>query len=268
MVKRDDLIHPQISGNKWRKLQRNIDRFKKSSKPSILTFGGAHSNHIAAMAHVGKELGISTIGVIRGGPYQVPGPTLVEAAACGMELRYVDRSDYRRYTSEPDSYDAGDSFVIPEGGANEDGVAGCIAIVDEIGPHDLICVASGTGTTAAGLLKAGANVLAVSVHKGGEFLKENILRLAGGGAERLQLETAFHFGGYARTTPELIEFMQALHDATGLKTDPIYTGKMCYAVMEGLKAGRIDPAQRIVLIHTGGLQGIRAMETKLGKQIY
>jgi len=280
-MKRDDLIHPEISGNKWRKLKLNIEKFKSYKYDKILTFGGAYSNHIAATACIGSEMGIPTIGMIRGEELSKnSNETLEQAAQYGMQLEFVSRSEYQyRYEKwhwENLRSKYGNCLIIPEGGANILGVLGCAEIVSELDfEPDYIFCAAGTGTTISGLL---LNVLktivvAVPVFKNGHFIKDEVKTLLSevglleddlnDKMNQLELATDYHFGGYGKYNEELISFMNVFYNQTKIKLDQIYTGKMVYAFFEMIKAGKFKPGSKIVLLHTGGIQGISSIKDKL-----
>jgi len=273
-VKRDDLIHPEISGNKWRKLKFNLEEAKKQHKNLILTFGGAYSNHIAATAAVGKLFGLKTIGVIRGEETSPLNPTLEQAQKDGMVLHYVSRTDYRTKT-EPEFIENlrllfGDFYLIPEGGCNNLGAKGCQEIVNEIEiDFDYILTDCGTGTTLAGICKAlspNQKAIGIPVLKGGDFIRKEVEVLLGKSYKNIKnqycLKTNYHFGGYAKYKPELIDFMRDFHNETGIKTDPIYTGKLFYAFMDLTQQNHFKEGSKIVIIHTGGLQGIEGFEKR------
>lgn len=280
-VKRDDLIHPEISGNKWRKLKLNIEKCKHGLYDGLLTFGGAYSNHISATAAAGKALGIKTIGIIRGEELSAnSNETLSRAAENGMELVFVSREEYswRYETDYKHSLRTrfGNVLVIEEGGANFHGVMGCTEIVAEINEEpDFYMLAVGTGTTASGILLASENtpVIGVPVFKNGGFIREeikNLLYYAGLGDEELDekmelldLATDYHFGGYGKFTDELITFINEVYRTAGLKLDQIYTGKMVYALFDRIKSGKIPTGSTVIIIHTGGLQGTNSIREQL-----
>lgn len=280
-VKRDDLIHPVISGNKWRKLQLNLEKCKVEHYEGILTFGGAYSNHISALARAGKEFNLKTIGIIRGDELNNDSnSTLQQATRDGMELVFVSREEYSwRY--EKDYINQlrsrfGNYLVVEEGGANFYGIMGCVSIVKEISEQfDFIMLPVGTGTTATGILlgTSDAKIIGVPVFKNGNFIREDIkshLNIAGLSDEmveeksnQLLLETKHHFGGYGKFTNELIDFMNAYYEVTKLPLDQVYTGKMMFTLHEMIKNGRINAGSKILVIHTGGLQGIKPIQDRL-----
>ncbi|MFI6250307.1 1-aminocyclopropane-1-carboxylate deaminase/D-cysteine desulfhydrase [Streptomyces sp. NPDC051016] len=244
LLKRDDLIHPDLVGNKWRKLVPNIEA--AAGRP-LLTFGGAYSNHLRATAAAGRLLGLPTVGVVRGDELagRPLNPSLARCAADGMRLHFVDRSTYRR-KAEPETLagllraaGAEDAYVVPEGGSNAAAVRGCRALGEELrGRADVVAVACGTGGTLAGLaagLGAGQRVLGVPVLKGG-FLDGEIARLQaeafGGRRGDWSLDERFHCGGYGRTTPELHAFAADFEARHGLVVERLYVAKLLYGLVE------------------------------------
>ena len=280
-IKRDDLIHEEISGNKWRKLKLNFEKFTQGKYDSVLTFGGAFSNHIAATASLGNLIGAKTIGIIRGEELTPESnETLRGAFANEMKLVFVSRDKYaeryERIYHEELRREFGNILLIEEGGANFLGVMGIADCIKELPfTPDYMYTASGTGTTAAGLLIAteDTKIVSVPVLKNGEFLKEEMERmiqlvlfdeeLTKEKMSRLILETNFHFGGYGKFTQELIDFINEMYKTYQIKLDQIYTAKMFYAFIENLKAGKIEPNSKVVLLHTGGLQGLSSIKDKL-----
>ena len=279
LIKRDDLIDPALSGNKWRKLHLNLLTAQQQGKHTILTFGGAYSNHIYAVAAAGQHFGFKTIGIIRGEAPEKPGATLRFAKSCGMELHFISRSDYREKLI-PEHINKEDCYIVPEGGSNLLGVKGCGALVDEVyqqldevKPIDYWCVSSGTGGTASGIiaqLAGRSHVLTFSALKG-DFLKNEIqtfLKLNGSGhLNNWQLISDYHFGGYAKHTPELIEFMNAFYKETQIPLDPVYTAKMLFGIGAMAERGFFKEGSRIVIVHTGGLQGLLGFRERYGDLI-
>lgn len=269
-IKRDDLIHPVISGNKWRKLKHNIEKFKQGKFDKLLTFGGAYSNHIAATARAGKELGISTIGIIRGDELsEESNQTLSQAFQDGMQLVFTKREEYQlrdeKYYHEELRRRHGHVLIIPEGGSNFYGVMGCQEIGKEFDVNPVyIITACGTGTTAAGLLLNQTKVIGVSVLKGGDFLKDNIRQLLSNilvdeeldeTLNRFDLKLDYHFGGYAKNNDDLIDFMKSVKSEFNIPLDHVYTGKMFFALIDLIKEDHFPKGAKIVALHTGGLQG-------------
>lgn len=269
-VKREDLLHPVISGNKFRKLKYNVKEARGKGYDSLLTFGGAYSNHILAVACAGKEHGFKTIGIIRGEELQedwTSNPTLVEAKAYGMEFIFVSRSYYRQRKDArwlaglKAKY--GNTYIIPEGGSNALGVKGCREILgDEDSVFDLIYCAVGTGATLAGLAESCSShqhIVGVAALKG-DFLAEEIRNFTS--QSNWTLEPSYHFGGYAKTTERLIEFINTFNKNTGISLDPIYTGKLFFGIFDAIAKGKFPKGSKILAIHTGGLQGIKGFNLK------
>lgn len=271
-VKREDLVDPELGGNKWRKLKYNLELAHQQNHDTLLTFGGAYSNHIYATAAAGQRLGYRTIGIIRGEQHTELNPTLQFATDCGMQLEYVDRETYRQKTSQHymdklhNKY--GRFYLLPEGGSNVLALKGCAEIIDEIDtPFDTVCVACGTGATLAGLisrLSNGQQALGFAVLKGANFLTADImsvLKQAGIDTQSSwQVNTSYHFGGYAKTKPALWDFIQSFKQDFSIELDAVYTGKMFYGLFDLIKNGYFGAGTRIVAIHTGGLQGNRGFQ--------
>lgn len=279
-VLRLDLMHPWVNGNKWFKLKYNLLEAKEKNFTTLLTFGGAYSNHIFATAAAGKLFGFQTIGVIRGEETSPLNSTLSFAVQQGMQLVYLDRNTYRqRNTTELHAKlkeRFGEVFIIPEGGSNLNGVRGCTEIVAQAGDFDVVCVACGTGTTFAGIILSlyqQQRAIAFPVLKNGAFLKQEIETLlqnylAANSTPNTspapwELICDYHFGGYAKVNDELLKFSQQFQQAHGVPLDYVYTAKMFYGVMDLLKQGFFRNGDRILLIHTGGLQGNLGIEEKL-----
>lgn len=270
-IKREDLIHPFVSGNKFRKLKYNLLQAKAENKETLLTFGGAFSNHIAAVAYAGKEQGLKTIGVIRGDELFdkiKENPTLKFAQENGMQFEFVTREEYR-FKSEVSYLEKlkdkfGDFYLVPEGGTNELAVKGCEEILtDEDAVFDYICCAVGTGGTISGLINSALphqKVLGFPALKG-DFLTDEIRIFAK--QDNWNLISDYHFGGYGKINLELIEFINAFFEDNKVPLDPIYTGKMVFGVIDLIHKNYFPEHSKIILIHTGGLQGIEGMNIKL-----
>jgi 1-aminocyclopropane-1-carboxylate deaminase len=277
-VLRLDQMHPLVNGNKWFKLKYNLLAAKQKNLTTLVTFGGAYSNHIFATAAVGNILGFRTIGIIRGEERLPLNPTLSFAVQQGMNLVYLHRGIYRQgYTIalEEDLQKCfGDFLMIPEGGSNLNGVRGCMEITGEVTDFSTICVACGTGTTLAGIvlsLNLGQRAIAFPVLKNGEFLAgeiDNLLKnyLASGlpvpntSLQPWELVCNYHFGGYAKVNNQLIEFTKNFQKKHDIPLDYVYTSKMFYGVMDLLQNGFFPRGDRLLLVHTGGLQGNFGME--------
>ena len=278
-IKREDLIHPEISGNKYRKLKYNIVQAKSENKDTLLTFGGAFSNHISAVAAIGKLNNLKTIGIIRGDELEIDlektlanNTTLKFAHDCGMQFKFVSRSDYREKTSnlfiEKLNNEFEDFYLIPEGGTNKLAVKGCEEILNSAtDKFDTICVAVGTGGTISGLINAvkkHQKVLGFPALKG-DFLTSEIKKYTSR-IDNWHLNSDYHFGGYAKTSDELIGFINRFKTTTTIPLDPIYTGKMVFGVVDLINKNYFAEGSKILLVHTGGLQGIEGMNTILKKK--
>ncbi|SOD83851.1 1-aminocyclopropane-1-carboxylate deaminase/D-cysteine desulfhydrase [Streptomyces sp. Ag109_G2-15] len=263
LLKRDDLIHPELIGNKWRKLAPNLEA---AAGRQVVTFGGAYSNHLRATAAAGRLLGLPTVGVVRGQELadRPLNPSLSRCAADGMRLHFVDRSTYR-HKSEPETLaailraaGAEGAYVVPEGGSNAAAVRGCRALGEELrGRADVVAVACGTGGTLAGLaagLAPGQRALGVPVLKGG-FLAADIQALQehafGARTGTWSLDDRFHFGGYARTTPELDTFAERFEHRHGLPVERLYVAKLLYALAALAEEGAFARGTSIAAVVTG-----------------
>lgn len=261
-LKRDDLIHPDVPGNKWRKLKYNLVRASDEGYDCLLTFGGAFSNHIRATAAAGHYYGFSTIGVIRGEEHLPLNPVLADAVRFGMRLTYMDRTTYRSKTS-PDVERSlreqfGDFYLIPEGGSNALAVRGCAELPAEISESfDIICCACGTGGTLAGIaagLQPGCHALGFSVLKGGEFLTRDVARFQesyGQVTANWSIEMSYHFGGFARRNTDLDLFIADFRERHEIQLDWVYVAKMLYGVFDLVAAGRFPRGTTIVAVVTG-----------------
>ncbi|MDC0598629.1 pyridoxal-phosphate dependent enzyme [Gammaproteobacteria bacterium] len=269
-ILRCDLIHPELSGNKWFKLKYNLLAANQAGCKTLLSFGGAWSNHIHALAASGKLFGFKTIGVIRGEIAELSksNACLADASANGMLLHAVTRAEYRYKESTEFIEDLhkqfGDFFLIPEGGANLEGIKGCAEILQlfQSEAFDKICLACGTGTTLAGLLTATkSDVLGFQVLKGEHYLQQQVNGLLAHYALSAKADWSildnYHCGGYAKTTPVLLEFINSFQQQTGIPLEPIYSGKMLYGIYALIQQGFFPEGSRILAIHGGGLQGRR-----------
>ncbi|MGA5650437.1 1-aminocyclopropane-1-carboxylate deaminase/D-cysteine desulfhydrase [Streptomyces seoulensis] len=263
LLKRDDLIHPELIGNKWRKLVPNIEAARGRT---LVTFGGAYSNHLRATAAAGRLLGLPTIGVVRGDELagRPLNPSLARCVADGMRLHFTDRAAYRR-KSEPETLAvllraarAEGAYVVPEGGSNADAVRGCVALGEELaGRAEVVAVACGTGGTLAGLaagLAPGQRAIGVPVLKGG-FLEAEVSALQerafGARTGDWHLEERFHFGGYARTTPELDAFAADFEERHGVPVERLYVAKLLYALTALAGEGAFPRGTAVAAVITG-----------------
>ncbi len=278
-IKREDKIHPQISGNKYRKLKYNIAAALAENKKTLLSFGGAFSNHISAVAAVGKMHNLKTIGIIRGDELGTnpedsirENPTLQLAEANGMCFKFVSRTDYRlkkeAFFIDQLKEEFGDFYLIPEGGTNALAIKGCEEILKTKDKQfDFICAAMGTGGTLAGIINsAGENqtVLGFSALKG-DFLKAEVDKYTIPG-KKWSFIDQYHFGGFAKVDAEIITFINDFKKETDIPLDPVYTGKMLYGIVDLIEKGYFFPGAKILAVHTGGLQGIAGMNTILAKK--
>ena len=268
-VKREDRIHPHVSGNKWRKLKYNLEETIRQGKDTVLTFGGAYSNHIYATAAAAHEAGLKSIGIIRGDELadQSLNATLTFAKGQGMHLYFVSRDDYRNKTSDQFLSDLknrfGDFYLVPEGGTNPLAIQGASEILGkETELYDVIVAAVGTGGTISGIISAAQahqQVIGIASLKG-DFLQDEVVRLLEqydptALTKSWQIETSYHFGGYAKTTATLMEFIQRFEFQHDLPLEQVYTGKAMYAIYDMIELGAIKRGQSVLFIHTGGLQG-------------
>jgi 1-aminocyclopropane-1-carboxylate deaminase len=272
-LKRDDLLHPVISGNKWRKLKYSLNHALYLQKDTLISMGGAYSNHLHALAFAGKLLNLNTKAFIRGERPAILNPTLQDLTDWNMQFQFISRSDYRElrnfkhYAALPEL--KSNEYWIPEGGALTFALQGVAESVTEInGDYDVICAACGTGTTLAGIIQAVAaqkQVLGFSALKGGDFLVNDINALLASAnsplnltAQNWRINTDYHFGGFAKTTPQLLNFIAAFEQRHGIALEPVYTGKMLFGLYALIQRGYFPPGQKIIALHSGGLQGKRS----------
>lgn len=273
-IKREDRIHPFVSGNKYRKLKYNLAEAVSLGFETLLTFGGAYSNHIAAVAAAGKMHGFKTIGVIRGEELDSKistNPTLKFAQDQGMQFYFVSREAYKDKISKAFLADLkskfGTFYTLPEGGTNALAIKGCEEILtSKDHEFDYICCSVGTGGTISGIINASdprQHILGFPALKG-DFLQDIIRKFAN--KSNWELKTDYHFGGYAKINEALVEFINQFKNEQGIPLDPVYTGKMLFGIMDLIETGYFPEGSRILAIHTGGLQGIKGMNLKLKKK--
>lgn len=266
-IKREDLLHKYISGNKFRKLKYNFEYVKNNRFKEVITFGGAYSNHISATAYAGKLQKIQTFGIIRGEELEnqtTLNYTLNFAKDCGMKLFFVSREDYKKKDASNKVRQLINTlqrpYIIPEGGTNNLAIKGCEEILgNDTKPFDYICTSVGTGGTISGLINASEShqeILGFSALKG-DFLSEDISKFVS--KTNWKLNTDYHFGGYGKISEELIHFMNDFKKTYDIPLDPIYTGKMMFGIIDLIKKGYFKENAKILAIHTGGLQGIEGM---------
>jgi 1-aminocyclopropane-1-carboxylate deaminase len=263
LLKRDDLIHPEVPGNKWRKLKYNVATARELGFETLLTFGGAYSNHIRATAAVGAYCGFRTIGVIRGEEHLPLNSSLRYAVSRGMRLTYLDRTTYRVKATEAVVQalhrEFGDFYLIPEGGSNADAVRGCAELPAELDASvDVVFCAVGTGGTLAGVaagVRPDQLVVGVPVLKGGAFLEGDIVGLQeqayGARTGSWRLECDYHFGGYAKRTPELDEFIDDFEARHALRLDWVYEAKMMYALFDQIARNTFRQGTTIMALLSG-----------------
>jgi 1-aminocyclopropane-1-carboxylate deaminase len=262
-LKRDDLIHPDIPGNKYRKLKYNITAAREQGASTLLTFGGAYSNHLRATAAAGALFGFDTVGIVRGEEHLPLNDSLRFCVDHGMRLQYMDRETYRHKTEteilDPlrDKYN--NPYLLPEGGSNTLAVKGCAEIAAEIDiDFDHICCPVGTGGTLAGVaagLRPGQHATGFSVLKGGGFLNDDVARLQreafGHTTDNWHIEVDYHFGGYAKRKPPLDDFIVDFYDRHGLTLDWIYVAKMMSGLLDGVRHGAYSGIRSVVCLITG-----------------
>ncbi len=286
MIKREDLLHPEVSGNKWRKLKYNLNAAREQGFDRVLTFGGAYSNHLYATAAACHSLGFQSVGVVRGEPAFPLNSTLFFAVKNGMHLHFVSRSDYRKREEngllERLRAQYNNSYFVPEGGSNKLGVSGCVEILGEVEkPFDYVTVSCGTGATLAGIvlaLKDNQQAIGFSSLKGGTFLQDEVLGHVKSVlndpfpdpeiSRSFRIETEYHFGGYGKMKPELANFMKQFYRDFNIRLDPIYNSKMAYGLFDLIAKGSFPRGTRIMMIHTGGLQGLSGFAERLGMSFY
>tara|TARA_B100000674_G_scaffold469546_1_gene456447 strand:+ start:1404 stop:2474 length:1071 start_codon:yes stop_codon:yes gene_type:complete len=266
LVQREDLIHPHVSGNKWRKLKYNLLKAQQEGCAKVLTFGGAFSNHIIATAVAAAEMKMQSVGLIRGEEFLPLNPTLVQAKAFGMSFQYLDREIYREKSIVYWANKFPDCYIIPEGGTNVLAVKGCEEIIQNQ-DFDVVCCACGTGGTIAGIInsiKPQQKAIGFPVLKGADFLRDDIQQYVKNVNWEFCMD--YHFGGYAKVNKNLIDFMNTFKKTHGIPLDPVYTGKLFYGVFDLIAKDYFREGATILLIHTGGLQGIAGMNQRIEKK--
>ena len=270
---RDDLLHPGISGNKWRKLKYNVLDAWAKEETTLVTVGGSHSNHIAAVAAAGKEFGFKTVGLIRGYEAYRNNPTLKQAACLGMDVRFFDKSEYGQietvYLPQLRN-EIGAFYFVPIGGGNHLGTKGSIEICEDIHPESThVTVACGTGSTLAGVALGGSSsvrVIGFPVMKNGDFITDEVVQFATefGGVKELNIELHLNcdFGGFGKMTPELIAFINDFYTQQKIPLDGVYNGKMMFGLFDKIRNNDFKPGSVITAIHTGGVQGNKGLMDK------
>lgn len=277
-VLRLDLYDMDIPGNKYWKLKYNIEAMTAKGMEHMVSFGGAFSNHIAALAAAGKKFGFKTTGIIRGEELSASNPTLKKAQAEGMELKFVERTAYRNWKKGlvdlNEFLGMKDYYLLPEGGTNTLAVKGCSEIADFISEeYDLVCCPVGSGGTLAGLiagLSESTTIFGFSSLKGGAYMEDEIRKLlieygaeygtSHANKKNWKLIHDYHFGGFAKVTDELIEFYKDFLKETKIELDLVYTAKMMFGLKEMIREGKLEVYSKVLAIHTGGQQGNRGFQ--------
>lgn len=265
-----DIVHDVISGNKWYKLKENISHCIRKGKDTILTFGGGYSNHLVATAAAAQNFGIKSIGLVRG-EYEYSTPTLDACLAYGMQLHFLSREEYSQKNDmhwlESVKQKFGDPYIVPEGGANAEGVLGAQSIAEYIPDNHYthIAVSVGTGTTLAGIVNGtSSDVIGFAPMKGGAYLNEEVRTWVDKDRHSMyRIVDDWHFGGFGKWKPPLLDFMNEFYTINSVCLDMVYTGKMMYGVNEMIASGKFSPKDRLLCIHTGGLQGNITIADKL-----
>ena len=259
-VLRLDLIHPIISGNKWFKLKEYLAEAQRLGKKKLVTFGGAFSNHIVATAAAGRKKGFETYGIIRGEESVQLSHTLQQAIELGMQLHFISREAYGRKEVPFEILNMADAYIIGEGGYGEKGALGASTILQLVNKQEFthFAAAAGTGTMLAGLLSAveyTQQVIGISVLKGFTSLQNDALKLISTPKGKIDVLHDYHFGGYAKKTGELLQFMNDWFEQTGIPSDFVYTGKLFYAINHLIEKDYFPKGASVLAIHSGGLQG-------------
>ena len=270
-----DQVHPVVSGNKWYKLKYNLTEAQREQHNTLLTVGGAYSNHLYATAVAGQAYGFRTIGLVRGEPHTPLNPTLQFAQDNGMQLHYVDRTAFSEITKAdvPELPVFGRFYWLPEGGTNDLAVKGCAEIIPANADFDYVACCVGTGGTLAGILTSLPReklALGFSALKGGEFLNETVNALTQAYHQQqhdnYRIITQYHFGGYARANRTLVDFINEFYGQTGIPLEPVYTGKMLYGLYDMIRQGYFPHGSRVLVVHSGGLQGVAGFNERYQKK--
>ena len=280
-VKRDDLIDPRVSGNKFRKLKYALSRYHRGNYSGIVSFGGAWSNYLHALSSIAEKYDIPNVAIVRGEEPKSRSATLDDIIQSGTKIHYVSRSDYRQFRTfyEQDEFQQHSFFeqwhdfmILPEGGYSNDALSGVADIIAEVNQEfNAIYVACGTGATLAGLSLGLAsspetNLTGIAVLRAGRSLEQNVQRLLSDyktdSSTNWIIDDNYHFGGYAKINAELIDFINQLYERSGLITEPVYTGKCIYGLYQHIQQERFRAGSKILFVHTGGLQGLRGFRNR------
>ena len=273
-IKRDELIHPVIQGNKWRKLKYNLLEAQKNKQNTILSFGGAYSNHLHALAAVGQQSGIKTIGVIRGEAHYPLNPCLQDMENWGMQLKFIKRIEYKQKNNtdfiKSLHQEFGEFYLIPEGGNNAAGKMGCVELLDElVDQYDVICCEVGSGTMLSSLIQnkkqLNTHYLGFAVMKNLQLdqeIKESLILSEHKSSDlpAWKINHEYHFGGFAKTTPELDAFINNFKQQYNVQLEPVYSGKMLWGILDLIQKDYFKAGTCILAIHGGGLQGLRGFQ--------
>jgi 1-aminocyclopropane-1-carboxylate deaminase len=273
-IKREDQIHPIVSGNKFRKLKYNFTTLTPQKQQSLLSFGGAFSNHLAALATAGKMIGIPTIGIVRGQEWErkwAESATLMHCVKEGMQLCAVSREAYqlKEKSSKVNAFKQQfpQLICLPEGGTNSLAIKGCREILQpKDDQFDVVCTAVGTGGTLAGLVESSAEnqyILGFTALND-KSLPDRISNFTS--KKNWELINTYHFGGYAKVSSTLIQFINTFYQQYGIPLDPIYTGKMLFGIFDLIEQKKWKWGQKILIIHSGGLQGIAGINARLKRK--
>ena len=268
-IKRDELIHPVLQGNKWRKLKYNLLEANNQKQKTLLSFGGAYSNHLHALSFAGQHFGFNTIGIIRGEKPANLNPCLQDMKKWGMQLKFIKRIDYKQ--KENDEFilnlrkEFGDFYLIPEGGNNPQGIKGCAELLNELDQdYNVICCEVGSSTMFSSIIshnnKSNTRFLGFVVMKNNQ-LENDILDRASTQLKSFSTEWSlnhdYHFGGFAKANTELHQFISNFKVQFNIQLEPVYSGKMLYGIFDLISKDHFKPGTRILAIHGGGLQGLR-----------
>ncbi|GAA0855677.1 1-aminocyclopropane-1-carboxylate deaminase/D-cysteine desulfhydrase [Aliiglaciecola litoralis] len=276
-VKRDDLLHPTISGNKWRKLQHALRHIDRTKVHQVISFGGGHSNHLHALSYCCQQLKLPLLAMVRGNYSNSLTPTLNDMINWGTQIEYVDKLTYQQKDQSAFLQKLRmrfpESVIIPEGGSQQQALTGISTMVCELqNSYDVIIAPVASGATLAGLIneqpKHGSDVIGIAVLKGQAYLEKLVERFvpqqsisSNSNFKRKtpnwHIEHDFHHGGYAKSPPDLVNFCQQFMQQTQIPIEPVYSGKLFFAIMQMIETNRFKPHQKILAIHTGGLQGAR-----------